>query len=60
VLNESENIFTSDDGNLHFTKAIAEKENRVLHVVVNPAVSPKRIITCFLTEAYGAKYETKS
>ena len=47
VLNESDNAFTSDDGNLHFTKAIAEKEGRVLHVVVNPAVSPKRIVTLF-------------
>jgi predicted esterase YcpF (UPF0227 family) len=30
-----------------FAKAIAEKENRVLHVVVNPAVSPQRIVTVF-------------
>ena len=47
TLNESENTFTSDDGNLHFTKAIPEKENRILHVVVNPTVSPKRIVTLF-------------
>ena len=47
VLNESDNTFTSDDGNLHFSKAIEEREDRVLHVVVNPAVSPKRIVTLF-------------
>ncbi len=47
ALDESDNTFTGDDGNLHFTKAIVEKENRVLHVVVNPAVSPKRIVTLF-------------
>jgi len=47
VLNESDNTFTSEDGNLHFSKAIAEIEDRVLHVVVNPAVSPKRIVTLF-------------
>ena len=47
ALNESENIITGEDGNLHFAKAIAEKENRVLHVVVNPAVSPQRIVTVF-------------
>ena len=47
ALNESETTFTGDDKNLHFTKAITEKENRVLHVVVNPAVSPQRIVTLF-------------
>jgi hypothetical protein len=47
VLNESQNTFTSEDGNLHFTKSILEKENRILHVVVNPNVSSKRIVTLF-------------
>jgi hypothetical protein len=47
VLNDSEITFTGDDGNMHFSKAIAEKENRVLHVVVNPAFSPKRIVILF-------------
>ena len=47
ALNESDSTFTGEDKNLHFTKAITEKENRVLHVVVNPAVSPKRIVTVF-------------
>jgi hypothetical protein len=47
ALNESDNITTGEDGNLHYAKAIAEKGNRVLHVVVNPSVSPKRIVTVF-------------
>ena len=47
ALDESDNTFISDDGNLHFTKVITEKENRILHVVVNPAVSPQRIVTLF-------------
>jgi len=55
TLNESENTFTGDDGNLHFTKAITEKENRVLHVVVNPAVSPKRIVTLFFDRRLRSK-----
>ena len=55
VLNDSENTFTGEDSNLHFTKAIAEKENRVLRVVVNPAVSPKRIVTVFFDRRLRSK-----
>lgn len=55
ALNESDNTFTGDDGNLHFTKAIAEREDRVLHVVVNPAVSPKRIVTLFFDRRLRSK-----
>lgn len=36
------------DGNLHYYKSLPERENRVLHVVVNEAVEPNRIITLFL------------
>jgi len=55
VLSESDNTFTTEDGNLHFTKAIAEKENRILHVVVNPNVSPKRIVTLFFDRRLRSK-----
>ena len=55
TLNESENTFTGDDGNLHFSKAIAEREDRILHVVVNPAVSPKRIVTLFFDRRLRSK-----
>ncbi|MDP1714956.1 MAG: DUF4258 domain-containing protein [Anaerolineales bacterium] len=55
ALNESDNTFTGDDGNLHFSKAIAEREDRVLHVVVNSAVSPKRIVTLFFDRRLRSK-----
>jgi len=35
------------DHNDHYIKAIAEFGGRFLHVVVNPHVSPKRIVTVF-------------
>lgn len=55
TIHESDDTFTSDDGNLHFIKAIGERENRVLHVVVNPATSPKRIITLFFDRRLRSK-----
>ncbi|GIK57570.1 MAG: DUF4258 domain-containing protein [Chloroflexi bacterium] len=36
-----------DDGNMHYTKPIRERDGRVLHVVINPYVSPRRIVTVF-------------
>ncbi|WP_420641027.1 DUF4258 domain-containing protein [Candidatus Leptofilum sp.] len=35
------------DGNMHYTKPIKERDRRVLHVVVNPFVDPRRIVTVF-------------
>lgn len=35
------------DKNVHYFKSIAEREARVLHVVVNPHVSPKKVVTVF-------------
>ena len=55
VINESENTYAGEDGNLHFTKAIAERDNRILHVVVNPSVSPKRVITLFFDRRLRSK-----
>jgi len=37
----------TEDNNWHYTKAIVEKENRVLRVVVNQGVNPYRIVTVF-------------
>ena len=36
-----------EDGNMHYTKPIREKDGRVLHIVINPYVDPKRIVTVF-------------
>lgn len=55
TLEESGTAFTGEDGNLHFTKAITERENRILHVVVNPNDSPKRIVTLFFDRRLRSK-----
>ena len=36
-----------DDGTVHYIKAIDQYEGRFLRVVVNPDVSPQRIVTVF-------------
>jgi hypothetical protein len=40
-----ENI--GEDNNIHYFKGISEHEGRILHVVVNPHVTPKRVVTVF-------------
>ena len=35
------------DDNRHYFKSISENGDRVLHVIMNQSVSPKRIITAF-------------
>ncbi len=41
------------DNNTHYFKAINECEGRMLHVVVNHHVSPKRVITVFFNRKAG-------
>lgn len=36
-----------EDNNIHYFKSITEHEERILHVVVNPHVSPQRVVTVF-------------
>jgi len=36
-----------EDNNTHYFKGIPEHEGRILHVVVNPHVSPKKVVTIF-------------
>ena len=38
---------TGKDNNIHYFKSIAEYETRILHVVVNPNVSPQKIVSIF-------------
>jgi len=33
--------------NIHYFKSISEYEERILHVVVNPNVSPRKVVTVF-------------
>jgi hypothetical protein len=42
---EWENI--GKDNNIHYFKSITEHGGRILHVVVNPHVLPKKIVTVF-------------
>lgn len=36
------------DGNVHYFRLLPERENRILHVVVNETIKPNRIVTLFL------------
>ncbi len=47
AIHEADQEWTSEDGLNHFAKAIAERDNRILHVVVNVSVQPKRVVTAF-------------
>jgi len=38
------------DHNIHYIKAIAEHGGRFLRVIVNPHVTPKRIVTVFFDQ----------
>jgi hypothetical protein len=35
------------DNNVHYFKSIQEHGGRTLHVVVNPHISPKKVVTVF-------------
>jgi hypothetical protein len=52
--------WTGDDANEHFAKAIQERDNRILHVVVNTTHRPKRVVTAFLDRRLRKKDETKN
>ena len=43
------------DGNIHYVRAIRERGNRFLHIVVNPNVYPNRIVTVFFDRRLGRK-----
>lgn len=43
------------DGNTHYTKAIEEREGRILRVVVNETVQPHRIVTVFFDRRLGKR-----
>ena len=46
---------TGKDGNMHYTKAIKEREGRILRVVVNPNVQPNRIVIAFFDRRLGSR-----
>lgn len=46
-MNQPDETNMGNDGNMHYTKAIQERDGQILHVVVNPTVQPNRIVTLF-------------
>jgi len=48
AINEPDEKNIGNDGNMHYFKSIPDRENRILHVVVNETVEPNRIVTLFL------------
>ena len=44
---------TGEDYNIHYFKSISEHAGRILHVVVNPHVTPKRVVTVFFDRSYN-------
>jgi hypothetical protein len=50
-----DSVWQGEDGNMHYAKAIAERESRILHVVVNASVSPKRVVTVFFDRRLKGK-----
>jgi hypothetical protein len=47
ALRSPDRTFSENDGTIHYIKAIVERDNRVLRVIVNPGVDLQRIITIF-------------
>jgi len=47
-----------DDGNMHYTKRIRERDGRVLRVVVNADVQPNRVVTVFFDRRLWQKTES--
>jgi hypothetical protein len=46
---------TPMDGTMHFIKAIPKYGGRFLRVVVNPTVSPQRVVTVFFDRRLGRR-----
>lgn len=47
TINEHDWENIGEDNNVHYFKGIPEHGGRILHVVVNPHVSPKKVVTVF-------------
>lgn len=55
TIKEPDKTWEGQDGNIHFARAISERDNRILHVVVNPEVSPHRVVTVFFDRRLKGK-----
>ena len=47
ILNSPDEKLMGSDGNMHYSGAIEERGGKILHVVVNSAIQPNRIVTLF-------------
>jgi len=47
TIDEYDCEYIGEDTNTHCFKTIPEHGDRILHVVVNPHVSPKKVVTVF-------------
>ncbi len=60
TINNPDETQTGEDENTHYYKEIAEFNNRILHVVADPKVMPKKVITIFFDRKARRKNEIKS
>jgi hypothetical protein len=58
TINNSDWTNIGIDNNIHYFKSITEHAGRILHVVVNPHVSPKKVVTVFFDRKARRKNET--
>ena len=47
ALVDPDHLESPEDGTVHYLKAIPERGNRVLRVVLNPQLPPRKVITLF-------------
>ena len=47
TINDHEWQNIGEDENVHYYKSIPEHGERILHVVVNPGVTPRKVVTVF-------------
>ncbi len=40
---------------MHYTKAIVERDNRILYIIVNITIQPNRIVTLFFDRRLGKR-----
>ena len=55
TLNTPDKKRRGEDGNMHYVKAIRERDGRVLRVIVNADAQPNRVITVFFDRRLGKK-----
>lgn len=55
AINDPERKEAGTDNNTHCFKSIPEREGRMLHVVINTGVAPKKVITVFFDRRAGRK-----